>query len=64
MLSNGWATYDGRATKEDNFLERTGIACPGRRAGELVACDPGRVPSSARYPEILELADGRFLLFY
>lgn len=63
VLSNGWATYDGRATKEDNFLERTGIARPGRRAGELVACDPGPV-SSARYLEILELADGRFLLFY
>ncbi len=63
VLSNGWATYDGRATKEENFSERTGIARPTGHTGQLVAEGDGPV-AQARYLEILELPDGRYRLFY
>jgi hypothetical protein len=63
VCSNGWATYDGRATKEENFSERTGIARPVGRSGQLLAMGEGPV-CDARYLDILELADGRCRIFY
>lgn len=63
VLSSGWASYDGRASKEQNFSELTGIAAPGARLGQLVSQSPAPV-SGARYLEILELGDGTFRLFY
>jgi hypothetical protein len=63
VMSNGWATYDGRASKEENFSEQTGIARPGDRRGRFVAV--GDTPASdVRYLEILELPDGRCRLYY
>ena len=60
VLPDGRATYDGRATKQENFSERTGIATPdGTRftaAGQPV-CD-------ARYLDALPLPDGTIQLFY
>jgi len=53
VLADGRASYDGRATKEENFSERTGLA-PER--GEPV--------SDARYLDVLPLAGGAHRLYY
>jgi hypothetical protein len=63
VLSNGWATYDARATKEENFSERTGVARPLGYSGRLVAEEDAPV-SAVRYLEVLELPDGHCRLFY
>jgi hypothetical protein len=63
VLENGLATYDGRATKEENFSEQTGIARLVDDRGTLAAI--GDTPASpARYLDILELGDDRYRLFY
>jgi hypothetical protein len=63
VLPDGSAAYDGRATKEENFSERTGWALPGRAPGTLVAA--GDAPlSDARYLDIVPLPDGGFRLYY
>jgi hypothetical protein len=63
VQSNGWATYDGRSSKEENFSEHTGVARPGDRRGQFIAV--GNAPvSDARYLEVLKLPDGRCRLYY
>ena len=59
---DGRATYDGRATKEENWFERTGLA---RHAGEgrleQVADEP---VADARYLEVLPLPSGGYRIYY
>lgn len=63
VLSNGWVTYDGRASEQENFSERTGIARPIGRSGKLLA--GGHVPvAEVRYLDVLEMPDGHCRLFY
>ena len=62
VLPDGSAAYDGRATKEENWRERTGVAvrAPGgafeRRSDEPVA--------EVRYLDVVPLPDGGYRLFY
>jgi hypothetical protein len=63
VMASGWATYDGRASKEENFSEHTGIARPGERRGRFIAVGDAPV-SNVRYLEILEIPDGRCRLYY
>ena len=63
VLSDGRASYDGRASKEENFCERTGLACPDEVSGRLVAAGMGPV-SNARYLEVVPLPHGGYRLFY
>jgi hypothetical protein len=63
VLPDGRATYDGRATKEENFSERTGLARPSGEPGRLVAVGEDPV-SSARYLDVLPLPDGGYRLYY
>jgi hypothetical protein len=60
ILPDGGAAYDGRATKEENFSERTGLATP--HGDRLVAT--GQAICDARYLEALALPDGTLQLFY
>ena len=71
VLPDGRASYDGRATKEENFSERTGLAGP---AG-LPPGDPARLGApltplrdhplaDARYLDVLELPGGGHRLYY
>jgi hypothetical protein len=61
VLPDGRAFYDGRATKEENFRERTGVAEPS--AGGLAATGDAPV-SDVRYLDALALPDGGWRLYY
>jgi hypothetical protein len=60
ILPGGRVAYDGRATREENFSERTGLAAPV--AGQLVAA--GGPICDARYLDVLTLPGGTRQLFY
>lgn len=62
MLPDGRAAYDGRASKEENFAERTGLAAIAAD-GLLVADEDGPV-SEVRYLDVVPLADGGHRLYY
>ncbi len=61
VLPDGSATYDGRASKEENFSERTGLAEP-HEGGALRPVGDGPV-SDARYLDVVETPDG-YRTFY
>jgi hypothetical protein len=56
----GRAAYDGRATKEENFSERTGLAGPD---GQLAPEGDGPV-ADVRYLDVLPLPGGGYRLWY
>ena len=62
VLPNGRATYDGRATKEENWYERTGLArrLPDNRF-EAVGDD---AVVDARYLDVLPLPNGGYRIWY
>ena len=63
VLGDGRASYDGRASREENFFERTGLAQWDEASGCLVAL--GKVPvSNARYLDVVMLPQGGYRLFY
>jgi hypothetical protein len=62
VLADRRATYDGRATKEENFRERTGVARPAEIRGHLVA--DGEAPAAdVRYVDIVPLPGGGHRLY-
>ncbi len=65
VLQDGRAAYDGRATKEENFSERTGLARQAAAGTRLEVIGDGPV-SDARYLEVVELPDpdGGYRLYY
>jgi hypothetical protein len=63
VLPDGTASYDGRATKEENFSERTGLAAPTGMPGQLVAT--GKAPvADVRYLDVVPLPSGGYRLYY
>jgi len=63
VLADGRASYDGRAGKEENFTEQTGLALPAGPAGRLAA--RGHAPAaSARYLDVVAMAGGGYRLYY
>ena len=62
VLPDGRAFYDGRATKEENFRERTGIAVPAR--GVALAAGGDAPVADVRYLDALALPGGAWRLFY
>jgi hypothetical protein len=63
VLPDGRATYDGRATKEENFSERTGLARLAGPDGRLVPEGDGPV-ADVRYLDVLPLPGGGYRLWY
>jgi hypothetical protein len=63
VLPNGWATYDGRASKEENFAERTGLARIAGPDGRLVQAGDAPV-ADVRYLDAVPLPGGGYRLFY
>jgi hypothetical protein len=61
VLADGRVAYDGRATKEENFAERTGLAHP---TGEgILAADSDAPASTARYLDVLESSTGQRIYY-
>jgi hypothetical protein len=62
VLPDGRAAYDGRATAEENWFERTGFA--------YETAEPGRLrhaagePVDVRYLDVLPLPDSGFRFYY
>jgi hypothetical protein len=64
VLPDGRAAYDGRATKEENWFERIGLArLTGARPGELEQTNDGAAVN-ARYLDVLPLPGGGYRLWY
>jgi hypothetical protein len=63
VLPDGRASYDGRASKEENFSERTGLARLDGPSGRLVheADTPG---ADVRYLDVVPLPGGGYRLYY
>jgi hypothetical protein len=62
VLPDGRASYDGRASAEENFSERTGLAAPAGPDGRLEPVGDEPV-STARYLDVLPVRGG-FRLYY
>ena len=63
VLADGRASYDGRASREENFSERTGVAVPrdGRRRLEPL----GDAPIAAvRYVDLVPVPGGGHIAYY
>jgi hypothetical protein len=64
VLPDGRAAYDGRASKEENWFERTGLArLTGRRPGELEQAGDDAV-RDVRYLDVLPLPRGGYRIWY
>jgi hypothetical protein len=62
ILPDGRAAYDGRATKEQNFFERTGLARRNHNGRiEQTNTDPAY---DARYLDVLPLPGGGYRIWY
>jgi hypothetical protein len=63
VLPDGRAAYDGRATKEENWFERTGLARLTGEGGRLE--QTGEEPvADVRYLDVVPLPDGGFRIYY
>jgi hypothetical protein len=64
VLPDGRAAYDGRATKEENWFERTGLArLTGKEPGELEQVGDEPV-GDYRYLDVLPLPGGGYRIWY
>jgi hypothetical protein len=63
VLPGGRATYDGRASKEENFSERTGLARQDGAPGALTQAGEEPV-ADVRYLDAVPLPGGGIRLFY
>ncbi|MDX6407859.1 MAG: hypothetical protein QOE13_930 [Gaiellaceae bacterium] len=64
VLPDGRAAYDGRATKEENWFERIGLArLTGKHPGELEQTNDDAAVD-ARYLDIVPLPDGGYRIYY
>jgi len=64
VLPDGRAAYDGRATKEENWFERIGLAqLTGNRPGELKQTNEDAAVD-ARYLDVVPLPDVGYRIYY
>ena len=64
VLPDGRAAYDGRASKEENWFERIGLArLSGNRPGHLEQTNDDAAVD-ARYLDVLPLPDGGYRIYY
>ena len=60
-IGDGYAAYDGRASAEENWFERTGIAARGE---DGVYAPTGPALADVRYLEVLDVGGGARRIFY
>ena len=63
VLPDGRAAYDGRATKDENWFERTGLAGPAGEPGRLVQTNDAPA-THVRYLDVVPLPSGGYRLYY
>jgi hypothetical protein len=63
VLPDGRASYDGRATKDENWFERTGLAAQAGEPGRLVQTNDAPA-SHVRYLDVLRLPAGGYRIWY
>jgi hypothetical protein len=63
VLADGRASYDGRATAEENWFERTGLARRTAQPGGFEQSGSEPV-ADVRYLDVLELPDGGARIYY
>lgn len=63
VFEDGRALYDGRASKEENFSEQTGLAEPAGPPGRLRAAG-GAPVAGVRYVDVVPEPGGGFTLLY
>jgi len=63
VLPDGRVSYDGRASKEENFYERTGLARRVGNNGELEQTND-EAAADARYLDVLPLPAGGYRIWY
>jgi hypothetical protein len=63
ILPDGSAAYDGRATKDENWFERTGLA-RRKGSGPELEQDNDAPASVARYLDVLPLPGGGYRIYY
>jgi hypothetical protein len=63
VLVDGRASYDGRASADENFSERTGLATQTMPPDRWTASGDGPV-SSARYLDVVALPSGGYRIYY
>jgi hypothetical protein len=63
VLPDGRAAYDGRATAEENWFERTGLARSATRWGAFTRVQDEPV-ADVRYLDVLPLPTGGFRIYY
>jgi hypothetical protein len=63
VLPDGRAAYDGRATAEENWFERTGLARSATRWGGFTPVHDAPV-ADVRYLDVLPLLTGGFRIYY
>ena len=61
VLPDGRAAYDGRATKEENWFERTGLA---RRVDDRFEQEGDQPVADVRYLDVLPLPGGGYRIYY
>ncbi|WP_405804524.1 hypothetical protein OG729_04865 [Streptomyces sp. NBC_00210] len=65
ILADGRASYDGRATEQENWFERTGLAAPaGAAEGPLIVPLENSPVVDVRYLDILTLPGGGYRIYY
>ncbi|GAB7193531.1 hypothetical protein NUM3379_42410 [Kineococcus sp. NUM-3379] len=62
VLPDGTVRYDGRASREENWFERSGVAAPG--PGGRLRPVVGEPVVDVRYVDVLPLPDGSTRLYY
>ena len=62
VLPDGRAAYDGRATKEENWRERTGLARRG--TGGAFEQQSDAPVADARYLDVVPLPNSGYRIFY
>jgi hypothetical protein len=64
VLPDGRLSYDGRATAQENWRERTGLASPTGSTGSILTALSGTPVADVRYLDVLALPGGGHRIYY